>query len=216
MPTNLPATFNWKDKWTWPSNIFEHFLIEFFTDNTNDTGDYFQLCVDCNANGGTAPQDDDFKIDYVGHDVSELAVHHGNGTGWEEYTDYTWPNEIYINESISSSPLDSNPHRIIEVLMDRTKFDVSGANYAPWIRMAMYDESNSSARVQAWPPTSPDVPDNWGLDTGTTENIPEPIAIAAAVLLSFFAVAVSFCCLRKRPKTESCSSGKIGQINYKG
>jgi hypothetical protein len=216
VPTNLPATFNWRDKWTWPSNIIEHFLIEFFTDNTTDAGDYFQLCVDCNANGGTAPQDDDFRIDYVGHDVSGLTVYQGNGAGWEEYSDYTWPDQIYINESISSSPLDSNPHWIIEVLMDRTKFDVSGAGYAPWIRIAVYDESNSSAGVQAWPPTSQDVPDDWGLDTGTTENIPETLTIVAVVLLSFVAVAVSFYCLRKRPKTESYSLGKTGQMNYKG
>ena len=208
IPPNLPATFHWRQKWTWPSNIMEHFLIEAFTDNTTDTGDYFQFCVDCDADGGTAPQSDDFRVDYVGHDISGLTVYQGDGSGWVEYTDYTVPDHIHIEESISSSPLDSNPHWIIELTMDRTKFDVSGSGYSPWIRVAVYDESNDSAGVQAWPPTSPDVPGDWGLETGTTANIPEPLTIGAVVLLSSVAILVSFYFLRKRPKTESHSAVK--------
>jgi hypothetical protein len=212
IPPNLPATFHWRQKWTMPSNILEHFLIEFFTDNTTDTGDYFQFCVDCNANGGNAPQTDDIRIDYVGHDVSGLTVYQGNGTGWEEFTDFTWPDEIHIQDSISSSPLDSNPHWIIELTMDRSKteFDVSQSTpaYQPWIRVAVYDESNDTAGVQAWPPTSPDVPNDWGLETGVYASVPEPLTIAAVVLLSSVAVAISFYFLRKRPKTENHNSGK--------
>ena len=216
-PPNLLATFHWRQKWTWPENIIEHFLIEFFTDNTNDTGDYFQLCIDNNANGGTAPQPDDIRIDWVGHDVAGLTVYQGNGTGWVEFTDFTWDVDIYIADSISSSPLNSTPHWIIELRMDRSKseFDVSGAGYSPWIRLAVYDESNSEAGVQAWPPTSRDVPDDWGLETGTTENIPESLTIVTVVLLSSVAIVVSCHFLRRRLKTENPSAVKTGKINYK-
>lgn len=211
-PPNLPATFHWRQKWTWPSNIFEHFLIEFFADATNDTGDYFQLCVDNMADGGTAPQPDDIRIDWVGHDVTGLTLYQGDGTGWVEFNDYTWDTDIYIAESLSSSPLDSNPHWIIELRMDRSKseFDVSGAGYAPRIRLVVYDESNSEAGVQAWPPTSRDVPNDWGVETGTTENIPEPMTIVTVVVLSSVAIVVSGHFLRRRLKTENPSAVKTG------
>lgn len=211
-PPNLPATFHWRQKWTWPSNIIEHFLIEFFADYTNDTGDYFQLCVDNTANGGTAPQPDDIRIDWVGHDVAGLTIYQGDGTGWVEFTDFTWDVDIYIADSISSSPLDSNPHWIIELRMDRSKseFDVSGSGYVPGIRLAVYDESNSGAGVQAWPPTSRDVPNDWGSETGTTDSIPEPMTIVTVVLLSSVAIVVSSHFLRRRPKTENPSAVKTG------
>ncbi|MDH5770314.1 MAG: hypothetical protein OEZ25_03390 [Candidatus Bathyarchaeota archaeon] len=211
-PPNLPTTFHWRQKWTWPSNIIEHFLIEFFTDNTNDAGDYFQLCVDNMADGGTTPQSDDIRIDWMGHDVSGLTIYQGNGTGWEVFTDFTWNVDIYITDSIGASPLESNPHWIIELQMDRSKseFDVSGAGYQPGIRLAVYDESNSEAGVQAWPPTSRDVPNDWGLETGTTDNIPEPMTIVTVVLLSSVAIVVSSHFLRRRPKTENPSAVKTG------
>jgi len=203
-PPNLPANFHWRQKWTYPSNIIEHFLIEIFDDNTNNAGDYFQLCVDCNGNGGTAPQSDDIRIDWVGHNVDGLTVYQGNGSGWVEFTNFTWDVDIYIAESVSSSPLNSNPHWIIELRMDRSKpeFDVSGSGYAPWIRLAVYDESNSAAGEQAWPPTSRDVPNDWGLETGTTEPIPESLTFVTLAVLSSVAIVVSGYFLRKRPKTK--------------
>lgn len=203
VPPNLPASFHWREQWSWPGNIYEHFLIEFFTDDTDDAGDYFQLCVDPLADGGSAPQTDDYRVDWVGHNQSGLTVYRGDGSGWVIFTDYTWPDHIEIVDSISSSPLDSNPHWIIELRMDRSKaeFDVVGSGYAPWIRLAVYDESNSSAGVQAWPPTSRDVPDDWGLEIGTTESIPESLTIITMVLLSSLAIGISSYLLRKKPKT---------------
>ncbi|MGE5638364.1 MAG: hypothetical protein ACM3WQ_06625, partial [Chloroflexota bacterium] len=47
--------------------VYDEFLVEFFADKTNDTGDYVRICYDCSANGGSAPQTDDIRIDYVGH-----------------------------------------------------------------------------------------------------------------------------------------------------
>jgi hypothetical protein len=213
VPPNLPPTFHWREKWTQPSNIIQHFLVEFFTDNTNDTGDYFQLCYDCAADGGAAPQSDDMRIDWVGHDVSGLTIYQGNGTGWAVFTGWTYDEDIYVAESIGTSPLSSNAHWIIEFWINKSNpaFDISGSGYAPGIRVAVYDASNDTAGVQAWPPTEQDVPSDWGLETGTTETIPEPLTVAAVVFLSTIAVAVSFYFLRKRPKNQT--SGKTREIS---
>lgn len=205
-PPNLPDTFHWREKWTYPDDIYEHFLIEFFTDDTDDSGDYFQLCIDHLADGGSAPQSDDIRIDWYGHDISGLTLYQGDGTGWVEFTEHTWDTDIFIVDSIDSSPLDSNPHWIIELWMDRSAphFDVSGAGYAPWIRLAVYDESTDT--LAAWPPTSQDVPDDWGSETGVMENIPESLTMVTAVFLSSVAIVVSCHFLRRRPKTEKTSA----------
>ncbi len=201
IPPNLPANFHWRETWTWPTDILEHFLAEALSDSTNDTGDYFQLCIDCQANGGTAPQSDDIRVDYVGHRPSGLALYKGTGTGWANYTSYTLGTDLIIAETLSSSPTSSTAHFIVELMMDRSKadFDVSGGGYAPWIRLAVFDASTNT--LLAWPPTSRDVPNDWGLETGTTENIPESLTIMAVVILSSVALIAGSYFLRKRTKT---------------
>ena len=213
VPSNLPAGMHWRDKWTYlgGTDIIAHYLIEFFVDNTTDAGDYFEMCVDCQVDGGTAPQTDDIKIYYSGQDNGTLIVYQGTGSGWVEHPNYTIPADVQVVNSINSSPLNATPHLIIELTYDRLKFEVTGNTYSPWIRIAVYDES--TATLAAWPPTSPDVPDDWGLETGSINPIPEALTIAAVVLLSSVAVAVSFYFLRKHPKTESHSAGKTGESN---
>jgi hypothetical protein len=67
----------------------------------------------------------------------------------------------------------------------------------------VYDASNDTAGVQSWPlDSSPDVPDEWGLEIGTTSNIPEALTIGVVILLSSVAVAASFYFLRKRPQVK--------------
>ena len=46
-----------------PYVISDTFLVEFFTDNTNDTDDYWQMCIDGDQSGGTVPQTGDYRID---------------------------------------------------------------------------------------------------------------------------------------------------------
>ncbi len=221
VPTKLPpidntTTLNWRGKWTYPTDIIQNFIIEALTDNTNDTGDYFQLCYCCAANGGTTPQTDDIRVDYVGHSLSGLTLYKGNGTGWEKFTGWTYGVDVSLQETKSPGPLNSNPHWIIEIWVDKSKpeFDISGSGYVPWLRVAAYDASNATAGVQAWPPSSVNVPNDWGLETGVYATIPESLTIASVVLLSSVAVVVSFYFLRKRPKTEIHSSVKTGEINY--
>lgn len=201
-PPNLDAAFLWRQKWVMGDSVMQYFLIEFFTDSTEDAGDYFQLCIDHLANGGSAPQADDIKIEWVGHDVSGLTLYQGDGSGWVEYTDYTWETDIYIVDSLTSSPENEETHWVIEVFMNRgkTEFDTSGASYLPCLRVAVYDESTET--LAAWPPTSADVPDDWGQESGLYENIPESLTFVTAALLSSVAVVVSCYLLRRRPKTE--------------
>jgi hypothetical protein len=208
---NLPASFVFREKWTFPGDILVHILVEFFTDNTNNTGDYFQLCFDPLANGGTAPQTDDILINYTGHSRSGLTLYKGNGTGWAVWTGWTYGTDIVIAETKTGSQLNGTAHWIIELMMDRSKpdFDASAGGYAPWLRVAVYDASNSAAGVQAWPPTSRDAPNDWGLETGIYATIPEfpaSLTIVTVALLSSVAVVVGFCFLRKRPKTENHST----------
>lgn len=64
--------------------VTDTFLVEFFMDTTNDAGDYWQLCIDGDQSGGSAPQSSDYRIDIVGH--TTLKLYEGNGTGWREIT----------------------------------------------------------------------------------------------------------------------------------
>jgi len=139
-----------------PITVTQTILIEILNDNTNDAEDYWQICFDGNADGGTAPQIDDLRIDIVGH--STVTWYKGTGTGWTAIatpsaTQFQW------KDSISASPVSSTPHWILELMIEKTSVGVV-AQF--WARIAVYDASNSEAGVQAWPPTSRDVPADWG------------------------------------------------------
>jgi len=206
-PPNLPADFEWRQKWAMGDTTMQYFLIEFFTDSTDDTGDYFQICLDNAADGGSAPQADDFKVECLGHDISGLTLYQGDGSGWVEYTDYAVGTDVDMAATLTTSILNAETHWIIEVYMDRGKaeFDTSAGGYTPGIRVAVYDESTET--LASWPPTSADVPDDWGTESGVygaipEENIPEFLTFVTAALLSSVAVVVSCYLLRRRPRTE--------------
>jgi len=192
----------------YPTVINQYYLIEFFNDTTTDAGDYWQICyayavtLFADPTGGTTPQTDCLKFEFIGHANSSLAVYKGTGTGWGAGPTFTWPTDIEVVGSISSSPLETNPHWIFEIKIEHIHFSIQ-PNF--WIYVAVHDASNSSA-VQSWPPGSSDVPNDWGLMNADNNPIPEPFTVGAVVLLSSVAVAVSFYLLRKRPKTQSCSS----------
>ncbi len=200
----LPASMLFREKWTYPSNIIGYMLVEFFTDNTNDTGDFFQYCLDPTANGGAAPHSDDVLFNYTGHTRSGLKLYKGNGTGWVLWNGWTYGTDVAIADSRTGSQMNASSHWIIELMMDRSKpdFDTSGTGYLPWIRVAVYDASRPSAGIQSWPPSSQDVPNNWGLESGQYAAIPESSTIFSIVMLSSVAVAVCVYLLRKQPKTK--------------
>ncbi len=65
-----------------PITVTDTFLVEFFSDTTNDADDYWQLCIDGDQSGGTAPQTTDYRIDIIGH--TTLKLYQGTGSGWTE------------------------------------------------------------------------------------------------------------------------------------
>jgi len=192
-----------RSTWTFvsmePFIITTNFVIEILNDDTNDTGDYWQMCVDSTLDGGTAPQSGDFKIEVVGH--GDVVVYEGDGSGWVEVT----PSEgaVTFAESISDSPTSSTPHWIAEFTFNKGGPIPNMGEY--WaFRLAVYDESNSGAGVQAWPPPSdPDVPDGYGYQSYSSDPIPEALTIGIMMLLSSVSVLVGYHYLRKRPRKES-------------
>ena len=176
-------------------------LIEFFTDNTTDAGDYWQICIDGSNDGGTTLGADDWRIEVVGH--TTLMVYQGTGTGWTEVTHEV--GEILWADSISASPWNSTPHWIFEFSLAKTSGIIQPPIPPIGLRVACYDASNSEAGVQAWAPDSErDVPEGWGLISEYGGGpIPEGLTIGVMVLLSSVSVLIASHYFRKRS-----SSGK--------
>ena len=184
-----------------PIIVDDTFLVEFLSDNTDDTGDYWQICINGDQSDDAAPTSADYRIDIVGH--TNLKVYQGTGSGWTEVGPpgvVTWAN------SLSASPTNSTPHWILELNFVKAEFGAS----AYWdFRLAVFDENTTT--LAAWPPTPIDVPNRWGFQNYTSAVVPEGFSLGVVVLLSSVALAVSFYCLRKRPRINKYSVGKLGR-----
>lgn len=179
------------------SGIPVFWIIEFYDDNTEDAEDYWQICLDGDATGGSAPDAGDVRIDFVGHDESGLTVYRGDGSGWVVTDELTWGESIEIVDSISESPTNSTPHYIVEIVVDHQLIN-SGPDQC--VRVAAYDASHSEDGVQAWPASSPDVPDEWGQTYSIMETIPEGLTFAVMVSLSSISLLVGSRYLQKRSR----------------
>lgn len=181
-------------------------IIEFFADNTNDAGDYWQICLDGDNSGGTAPQTGDLKIEITGH--TTLKVYQGNGSGWTEVPGVT---EIQWANTRDTSKRNNTQHWILELSDSDGK--TSGTIQTPQppngMRVAAYDAS--TGKLAAWPPgSSADVPDQYGVISGfSMEPIPEGLSLEILAILSTAVVAGAFV-LSKRTK-----SAKLALITHK-
>lgn len=203
--TVISEDAEFRSTWEFADAVMTRFLVEFFSDDTDDAGDYWQMCIDGDQSGGSAPQAGDFRIDIVGHET--LTVYEGDGEGWTEITPD--PDDIEWDNSISDSPTNSTPHWILELMISKNVGVVQMGIL--WnFRLAVYDDS-STAGVLSWPPTPQDEPDRYGVEDYTSENIPEGFGIAVIVILSSAAVAVSFYFLRKRPQLK-VETRKLSEI----
>lgn len=152
-------------------------LIEFFTDNTNDTEDYCQICLDADNSGGFAPQVGDYKIEIQGH--TTLKIYQGNGTSWVETSpisgEMTWAN------TISNSTWNNATHWILEISDSSKIADTIQTPVPPnGMRVAVYDAT--TGELVSWAPNSnADVPNEWGvISTYSTTPIPTPTPIPTA------------------------------------
>jgi hypothetical protein len=52
--TTVGDDLAFRSTWDMPSDVYTRFLVEFFSDNTSDAGDYWEMCLDFNNGGGTS------------------------------------------------------------------------------------------------------------------------------------------------------------------
>jgi hypothetical protein len=189
-------------------NYIMSWLIE-FPDDTDNATDMWQICIDGAADGGTAPNANDVKIEIEGH--TTLKVYVGDGQGWTdlETTAVTWAESLTTTSSWSPY---NETHYVVEVKADKAALGSWGGNPPPHgLRVAMYDANNETQGWIAWPPTDPDIPDTWGLIDEGVATIPESFGIVVVVMLSSVAVAVSFFFLRNQLKSRSLSSREVSR-----
>jgi len=184
--------------WDMAAGVITRWVVEFFSDTTDDPEDYWQVCFDGDQSGGDAPQGSDFKFEIKGH--GDLVWYEGDGTTWtEKELDET---EIEWASSLSDSPTNSTPHWILEFQIPKNSGTVLLSMY--WnLRVAVYDASNPDAGELAWPPDSDaDVPAGWGVEDFRSEPIPEGLSFGVLVLLSSVAVIATTVLLRKRKNRQ--------------
>jgi hypothetical protein len=188
---------------TWDSadaGVYTRWLIEFFNDTTDDTGDSVEMCLDNADTGGADLGGAGTYYRAVMTADGTLTLYQGSGSGWSEITPSSDPADITFATSVSASPNSSTPHRIWEIdILKSAGTGLLGMNWG--VRVAVYDDDDATTIV--WPPDADrDVPDDWATNGYSTENwVPEGFSMAIVVLLSSTAVAVSLYSLRKRSKT---------------
>ena len=190
-----------RSTWEFADVVTTRWVVEFFSDTTDDPEDYWQVCFDGDQSMGSAPQAGDFKFEITGH--GDLVWYEGDGSGWTEVSlDET---EIEWASSLSESPTNSTAHWILEFQIPKNSGTVLLSML--WnLRVAVYDASNADAGVLAWPADSDaDVPDGWGIENFTMEAIPEGLSFGVLVLLSSVAVIVATVVLRKRSRIGKSS-----------
>lgn len=189
------------------TNLGIEWLVEALSDNTNNTGDYMQICFDDLNTGGTAPNTGCFMIEIDGH--TTLKVYQGTGAGWAQVTPAA--GEISWANTLGTSMYGNQTHWIYEVVdssktagtvqipdapptgMGATAFDAATNKYCSWA-------PNMDARI----------PNTYGvLSTYSMDPIPEGFSVGAIVLLSAAAMMVGFYYLRKRPRIANLSPTKL-------
>ncbi len=186
-----------RSTWDMPDNVYTRWIVEFFSDTTDDPEDLWQFCVDGDQSGGSAPQAGDYKFEITGN--TALVWYEGNGSGWVEVT--LDASEIEWASSLSASPTNSTPHWILEFVIPKNAGTVQlGITWN--LRVGVYDASNSAAGVLAWPPTSADAPDGWGIENYTMEPIPEGLTFGVMAVLSSISMVVGYKYFVKRKETE--------------
>ena len=138
------------------THVWEGILIE-TDDNTTDSSDYWEICVDTLGDGGNAPQIDDFKMSIIGH--AYVTFYRGNGTSW---LPSTVPSSDFFkwNNSIGTSPLNNATHWICEVGLEHIGLLMNPVFY---MRVAVFDGHDGGLGLQSWPSASSgDVPNDWG------------------------------------------------------
>jgi len=198
MPSNFGTNAAWREKYELLSSgttftVYDDLIIETW-DNTNDAGDYYQICIDSTATGGSTPLTSDYIINITGHSpTATVQWYQGTGTAW---TTCAAPTTITWGESLApASPTTTFPHYTLEMQIDKT-FTTPELG----MRVAYYDAHAGGYGLQAWPPTSADVPSNWGDIPYDMNPIPESLNLGFIIALSSVAIIAGSVILQKRSK----------------
>jgi len=196
--TMIGTDVAFRSTWDMGDYVYTRWIVEFFSDTTDDPGDYWQFCIDGDQSGGSSPQPSDYKFEITGH--TNLKWYTGGVGEWMGPIGLG-ESEIEWAESLSASPTNSTPHWILEFQIPKDSGTVQMG--ITWnFRLAVYDASNSEAGVLAWPPTDPDVPNTWGIENYTMDAIPEGLTFGVMVLLSSVSVLVGYHYFVKRKETK--------------
>jgi len=72
-----------RSTWDMAENVMTRWVVEFFSDTTDDPGDFWRFCIDGAQSGGSSPQVALHRMfEITGH--TNLQWYMGDGTGWGE------------------------------------------------------------------------------------------------------------------------------------
>jgi hypothetical protein len=170
-------------------------IVEFYSDTTDDPGDFWRFCIDYGQYGGSSPTG--WKFEITGHNNIAWYVGMGTGSDWAVYTvnegEMDWAN------SLSASPTNSTPHWILEFQIDKDSGIIQ--MHDVWNFLLQVNDASNPVFL-AWPPTDPNVPDEWGIEYYSTEPIPEGLTFGVMALLSSISVIVGYKYFMKRKETK--------------
>ena len=180
------------------TNLGLEWLVEALNDNTNNTGDYMEICFDDSNSGGNAPDSGDFMLRIEGHTTLKAFI--GNGTGWTPATpaagEITWAN------TLGTSMYGNQTHWIYEVVdSSKTAGNIQSPNAPPsGLGVTAFDAATN--KYCSWAPNmNAKVPNGWGLiSTYSMDPIPEGFSLGAIALLTSIAVFAGYAYLRRRQK----------------
>ena len=103
-------------------------------------------------------------------------------------------------ESLSASPTSSTPHWILEFQVDKSSSQIP-FNSVWNFYLEVYDASNPA--FHAWPPTSVEYADEWGIEDYNPEPIPEGLTFAVMALLTTVSMLVGYRYFVKQKETKT-------------
>jgi hypothetical protein len=166
--TTFGTNSNFTDVWylaASDSSIVYYYLLIENMDNSNDTGDFVQICFNGGMTADSAPSSTDFAINFTSN--AACTWYRGNGVGWTQIA--TPSSSVFQwSESFSPSPTYSTPHLILEMSLLKTSTELGGSQIIGpefWMLLQTYDAHSAGSAVQSWPtvpPSSPDVPKTYG------------------------------------------------------
>ena len=190
-------------------------LIAETLDNTNDPGDYWQICFNTQNDPASTPQSDDFLVNITGH--TTCTWYQGTGSGWTAISAPPSSTFSWV-EGLHTSPVYTNQHYILEIAVTKTdsfggQTSILGQYFN--IRVAVYDAHAGGNGLQVWPASSSrDSPSSWGyISYSSSANsspdplpIPESLSVAVIMVLSVVSVAAGSVILGKRSKLADLAS----------